>query len=99
MKKTAATKTKPMGARAPRKNRHRISTMDFVKLRAERRESQQIFWGRFGVEQSTGSRYEIGRALPGPLALLISLWLSGVVDDEDLAIARSSVGYVSCAKA
>ena len=35
--------------------------------------SQAVFWGTIGVTQSGGSRYESGRNMPKPTALLLNL--------------------------
>lgn len=47
-------------------------------------ENQATFWARFGVTQSGGSRYESGRDLPTPVAILLLAYADGVVDDEAL---------------
>lgn len=46
------------------------------KLREKReklRQNQTEFWGRVGVKQSAGSRYESVRPLPKPLATLLTI--------------------------
>lgn len=58
------------------------------ELRIEKRESQTKFWRRFGVSQSRGSRFELGFELPAPVAILIRLYLEGVIKDGDLWRAR-----------
>ncbi len=50
-------------------------------------ENQSVFWQRFGVTQSGGSRYESGRSMPKPVRMLISLYAAGKIDDEDLRVA------------
>ena len=35
--------------------------------------NQETFWGRIGVGQSGGSRYEAGRALPLPVYMLLQM--------------------------
>ena len=35
--------------------------------------NQQQFWSKIGVTQSGGSRYESGRNVPKPVALLLNL--------------------------
>jgi transcriptional regulator with XRE-family HTH domain len=50
-------------------------------------ESQAAFWQRFGVTQSGGSRYESGRTIPRPVRLLMTLYASGTLSDEDLKVA------------
>jgi len=49
--------------------------------------NQTEFWTRYGVTQSGGSRYESGRNIPKPLAILLWLHGSGKVTDKDLAAA------------
>lgn len=64
---------------------------DPYSFRRQRCNSQQGFWERFGVSQSSGSRYErrVGdrRMLPMPLAILVGLWALGDIDDRALADA------------
>lgn len=42
-------------------------------LRTRRGESQVVFWGRLGVTQSGGSRYESDRVMPPPLRILAGI--------------------------
>jgi hypothetical protein len=58
--------------------------IDLRRLRLSRHESQEKFWSRFGVTQSSGSRFESGLALPAPVAILLQLYVSGKLSDEDL---------------
>ena len=44
-----------------------------LKLRRKLRLSQAEFWVPLGVTQSAGSRYEHGRDIPRPVALLLEL--------------------------
>lgn len=53
--------------------------------------NQSEFWRRFGVTQSGGSRYESGRNIPVPTAMLMWLRESGKVSDKDLAGALKAV--------
>jgi hypothetical protein len=57
---------------------------DLRQFRIGKRESQEKFWGRFGVTQSSGSRFETGLSIPAPVALLIKLYLNGKLSDGDL---------------
>ena len=57
---------------------------DLKKYRISKRESQEKFWGRFGVTQSSGSRFETGLAIPAPVALLLKLYVNGKLNDGDL---------------
>lgn len=68
--------------------------LDATALMNSRRASklnQTDYWRRFGVTQSGGSRYESGRVIPLPTAMLIWLRESGRVDEKDLAEALKSV--------
>jgi hypothetical protein len=60
------------------------SVGDLKKYRIGKRESQEKFWGRFGVTQSSGSRFETGLAIPAPVALLLKLYVNGKLNDGDL---------------
>jgi hypothetical protein len=57
---------------------------DLRQFRVSRRESQEKFWGRFGVTQSSGSRFETGLAIPAPVAILLKLYVNGKLTDDDL---------------
>ena len=54
------------------------------RLRIRKRESQEKFWSRFGVTQSSGSRFETGVMIPPPVAILLRLYVNGTLKDEDL---------------
>lgn len=54
------------------------------KHRKTIRESQNLFWARFGVTQSRGSRFEKGAEIPAPVVILLGLYFNGVVTDDDL---------------
>lgn len=49
------------------------------------RESQKIFWARFGVTQSRGSRFELGANIPKPVMILLKLYFEGRITDDDIA--------------
>lgn len=53
-------------------------------LRYSMRENQTQFWSRFGVGQSSGSRFESGVAIPLPVLLLIRLYFLRIINDQDL---------------
>jgi hypothetical protein len=57
---------------------------DLRQLRISKRESQEKFWGRFGVTQSSGSRFETGLTIPAPVAILLKLYMNGKLNDGDL---------------
>jgi hypothetical protein len=54
------------------------------QFRISKRESQATFWARFGVTQSSGSRFETGLGVPPPVALLVKLYYNGKLSDGDL---------------
>lgn len=54
------------------------------QLRISKCESQEKFWRRFGVTQSTGSRFENGMPVPPPVAKLVKMYFSGTINDQDL---------------
>jgi DNA-binding transcriptional regulator YiaG len=67
---------------------------DLSNVRAMRRAAglnQLAFWGPLGVTQSGGSRYESGRGLPPPVALLLWLRQAGRLTSKDLADAEQSL--------
>ena len=66
----------PMSMRSPH--------VDLRQFRISKRESQEKFWGRFGVTQSSGSRFETGLAIPAPVAILLKLYVNGKLSDGDL---------------
>lgn len=68
-----------------------IKADELRKYRRSKRESQGLFWSRFGVTQSRGSRFEKGAEIPRPVAILLELYLNGVLTDGDLGPTRSSL--------
>lgn len=54
--------------------------------------NQANFWSHFGVTQSGGSRYESGRAIPGPAQLLMALHAAGKITNEDLLATQEVLG-------
>ena len=46
-------------------------------VRQVRQENQTVFWGRMGITQSGGSRYEQGRPMPGPARKLFGVLYLG----------------------
>jgi len=57
---------------------------ELKRFRMSKRESQEKFWGRFGVTQSSGSRFETGLGIPPPVAILVKLYVEGKLSDGDL---------------
>jgi transcriptional regulator with XRE-family HTH domain len=70
----------------------KIDLANLIELRRSYNENQETFWRRFGVTQSGGSRYESGRNIPTPIAMLVALWATGKITDEDLTEARKAIG-------
>ena len=69
---------------APMSMSMRAPHADLRQFRISKRESQEKFWGRFGVTQSSGSRFETGLAIPAPVAILLKLYVNGKLNDGDL---------------
>ena len=46
---------------------------NLAEMRRAARLTQEEFWGRIGITQSGGSRYESGRLLPEPITILLAL--------------------------
>ncbi len=61
---------------------------DLVAYRQSLGETQTEFWTRFGVTQSAGSRYESGRGVPAPLAMLMLAFSKKLLDDEELRLLK-----------
>lgn len=64
---------------------------DIKAYRLSRDENQTQFWTRFGVTQSGGSRYESGRGLPIPVAMLVLAFAAGLLDEKSLEKLRRKV--------
>jgi DNA-binding transcriptional regulator YiaG len=67
--------------------KQKLDFSDIATARKKANLNQKDFWARYGVTQSGGSRYESGRNVPKPLAILLWLHKSGKVTDKDLADA------------
>lgn len=70
----------------------KLDLTSLAELRKSYGENQETFWRRFGVTQSGGSRYESGRNIPTPIAMLVALWAQGKLTDEDLVQSRKAIG-------
>ena len=68
--------------------KNKLDFSDIANTRKKLNLNQKDFWTRYGVTQSGGSRYESGRNIPKPLAILLWLHQSGKVSDKDLADAQ-----------
>jgi transcriptional regulator with XRE-family HTH domain len=60
-------------------------------IRYDLNQSQAEFWGRFGVNQRSGSRIERGQVMPLPISILVRLYLDGVISEADLDRANRKV--------
>lgn len=69
----------------------RIDLKNLADYRRTQGLNQSAFWSRYGVTQSGGSRYESGRDLPTPVAILVWLRETGRLSDADLEAARKGV--------
>lgn len=69
----------------------RFKPDNIQERRKSSRLSQVAFWARFGVAQTTGSRYESGNSIPLPTSMLIWLHEAGRIDDRDLDDALKAV--------
>lgn len=65
----------------------KLDFSDIADTRKKQNSNQTEFWARFGVTQSGGSRYESGRNISKPLAILLGLHRSGKVTEKELAEA------------
>jgi hypothetical protein len=61
-----------------------VRCAELRQFRVSKRESQEKFWRRFGVTQSSGSRFETGLDIPPTLAILVKLYVNGTLSDGDL---------------
>jgi hypothetical protein len=70
-----------------RKKKLDFSDIATTRKKANLNQKDSPLWKGYGVTQSGGSRYESGRNIPKPLAILLWLHQSGKVTDKDLADA------------
>lgn len=64
---------------------------EIAEIRYGLNQSQIEFWGKFGVNQRSGSRIERGQDMPMPISILVRLYLDGVIGDADLDKAARRV--------
>lgn len=69
----------------------KLDLSNIADYRKKLRVNQQTFWSPLGVTQSGGSRYESGRNLPRPVALLVTMRASGQITEADLAAATAVI--------
>ena len=63
-------------------------TRQAVRLRVARNQSQTEFWSKFGISQACASRIECTSQVPGPVYILLCLYLSGGLDESALHCAQ-----------
>ena len=72
----------------------KLDINNLADYRKKLRLNQSAFWSTLGVTQSGGSRYESGRGLPQPAALLLTLRETGKVTqaeiDADMAFVKKA---------
>jgi hypothetical protein len=56
------------------------------------KESQKVFWSRFGVTQSRGSRFELGANIPKPVMILLRLYFAERITDNDISSVAQKRG-------
>ena len=61
--------------------------------------NQQEFWGRIGVTQSGGSRYESGRNMPKPVQELLRVGIGGREERWSQSLAVGGQAYLDQIKA
>jgi len=71
-------------ATKPSNNPKTYGREELIRLRQEKGLNQSLFWKRFGVTQSGGSRYEKGRPLPKSVRILLTLGTAS--EEEALAL-------------
>lgn len=64
---------------------------NLADYRKKLRMNQHAFWSGLGVTQSGGSRYETGRNLPRPAALLLTLRETGKITVAELEAAMAFI--------
>ena len=69
----------------------KFDLMNLADYRKKLGKNQYAFWSGLGVTQSGGSRYETGRNLPQPVALLLTLRETGKVSVAELEAATALV--------
>lgn len=69
----------------------RFDLKDLAEYRRKLGLNQGAFWSGIGVTQSGGSRYETGRSLPRPVALLLTLRETGKITQAQIDAAAAAV--------
>jgi hypothetical protein len=63
-------------------------TRQAIRLRVARNQSQKEFWSKFGISQACASRIECTCQVPAPVYILLSLYMSGGLDESALGCAQ-----------
>ena len=89
--KKPTPKTKPASAQPPLLGKPK--RLDPLALRRSLGLNQSDFWHPLGVTQGGGSRYEHGRKMPPPVAMLLEqVYVKGIITDQidarDVTILR-----------
>ncbi|HEX7684045.1 MAG TPA: XRE family transcriptional regulator [Trinickia sp.] len=74
----------PQTEDAVRPVRTEINSAFVQAYRKQVKESQKIFWSRFGVTQSRGSRFELGANIPKPVMILLRLYFEARISEDDI---------------
>ncbi len=69
----------------------KLDLNNLTDYRKKLRLNQSAFWSGLGVTQSGGSRYESGRGLPKPVALLLTLRETGKITQKDIDGAAAAI--------
>lgn len=77
---------------ARRRRAKEITGADALAWRTELRQNQAEFWGPIGVTQSGGSRYEAGRRISTPVALLLWALRTGKLSESELQDGLRAIG-------
>ena len=69
----------------------KLDLTNIKEYRNNLRLNQHAFWSGLGVTQSGGSRYESGRKLPRPVALLLTLRETGKITQAEIDAAGALI--------
>jgi len=61
---------------------HEYTGEEVKAIRLGKGENQTLFWARFLITQSGGSRYESGRDIPYPVQILLNIALQPVQQSD-----------------
>lgn len=76
----------------------KLDLSNIKDYRLKLRLNQHAFWSGLGVTQSGGSRYESGRNLPKPAALLLTLRETGKIKQSDIDAAAALIKKAKASK-